>query len=151
MCNRNEFHSRWGNFEQKFREAGHGHHGKHHGRHFEGGRRRFMGQMPPVNVQETDDNFVLFLFAPGLTKGDFQINVKDNLLTISSQKAESDLAEALNWRRQEYRPGNFERSFVLNEKVDVANISATYEEGVLKVTLPKLPGMETKRQDVFVA
>ncbi len=149
MCQGKSFHSHWGMDKEKFM------HGGHFARHFGGQRVRHPragGFFPPVNVSESDDKYELLIYAPGLTKSDFSLNVTEDLLTISGKKQESDLAPKQDWRRQEYRPeSGFERSFGLNEKVDIANITATYSEGVLLVSLPKLPGMETKRKDVFVA
>ncbi|MCB0521824.1 MAG: Hsp20/alpha crystallin family protein [Lewinellaceae bacterium] len=150
MCYRKSFHPHWGMDKEKFM------HGGHFGRHFGGQMARHprsRGYFPPVNVLEADDKYELYVYAPGLAKSDFNINLKDDVLTIATRRQESDLAAANpNWRRQEYRPEDgFERSFVLNEKVDTANISANYTDGVLVVALPKLPGTETKRQDVYVA
>lgn len=104
----------------------------------------------PVNIEELDAGYELYLFAPGLTKADFKISQSDDLLTISYQKPELVPDESERWLHKEYKRRSFERSFLLNDKVDVENISAKYEQGVLQVTLPKLPGMESSTQDIFV-
>ncbi|MEL6867132.1 MAG: Hsp20/alpha crystallin family protein [Bacteroidota bacterium] len=115
------------------------------------GRGRY-GAYPPVNVQELDDRYELFLFAPGLSKGDFQIALADRLLTISVEKPKADeAAEPFNWRRREFRPRGFERKFELNDHIDTSAISAKYEEGILQITLLKLDDFHTKRQDIVVA
>lgn len=150
MCYRKSSHPQWGMDREKSMHFG------HFGRHFGGQMTRHPragGFFPPVNVLEADDKYELYVYAPGLAKSDFNINLRDDVLTIAVHKKDgSDLVESPHWRRQEYRPTDgFERSFVLNEKVDTANISAAYADGVLVVTLPKLPGTETKRQDVYVA
>ena len=146
MCFNKEFQSQFG--KGRFMHAGPGRFGGYMAKH-----PAARGFFPPVNVLETDEQYELLVYAPALTKSDFNIQLKDDLLTVSARaKQPGDLAEATNWRRQEYRPDEgFERSFVVNEKVDTAQISATYAEGVLVVTLPKLPGAATKRQDVAVA
>lgn len=103
---------------------------------------------PPVNVQELDDQYLLFLYAPELSKADFKISLVDRLLTISAEeKTEDDV----KWRRQEYTAGGFKRQFELNDKIDTESISAEYEAGVLKVTLKKLEGFQTSRSEIIVA
>ena len=54
------------------------------------------------------------------------------------------------WVRREYSRGAFERTFTLDETVDTKNISAKYEDGVLQVTLPLIPGKETTNQEIKV-
>lgn len=102
------------------------------------GGRRF----PKVNVQELDDRYELFVYVAGYIKSDFKVDLTDNILIINAKPAKED-AENLNWRHQEFRPRPFERQFELNEKIDKDSISAKYEEGILKITLAKLEGMET--------
>ncbi len=107
---------------------------------------------PPVNIQELQDRYELHLAAPGRNKSDFQLSVQDGILTIASRKQEeSDLAAPQNWTRREFRTAAFERQFQLNEKMDADAITASYTDGVLVVTLPKLPGAQTPPRDVFVA
>lgn len=103
---------------------------------------------PPVNVQELDDQYVLFLYAPELTKSDFKIALVDRLLTIS---ADAKPAEDAKWRRQEFEAGGFKRQFELNDKIDTESIAAEYQDGVLKVTLKKLEGFQTSRSEITVA
>lgn len=106
---------------------------------------------PPVNIEELDDRYELYLAAPGRNKSDFQVNVQGDLLTISSRKQEdSDLATTSKWTRREFRTAAFERQFLLNEKIDAQNIAARYAEGVLVVTLPKLPGAQVPTVGVLV-
>lgn len=107
---------------------------------------------PPVNVQELEDRYELHLAAPGRSKQDFQISVQGDILTISAQKQEeSDLTKSANWTRREFKTVAFERQFQLNEKIDANGIAATYTDGVLVVSLPKLPRAQTPARDVFVA
>jgi len=102
---------------------------------------------PPANVKEADDKYELYLFAPGFEKGDFTISVTDQTLSIS---VERKTEETESWKRKEFAPQSFERKFDLGEKIDVTNIAAKYENGVLILTLPKLAGFETKRQKITV-
>lgn len=103
---------------------------------------------PPANVQETDAEYQLHLFAPGFEKGDFDISIIDQTLSISVEKASEQEG---NWRRVEYTPSGFSRQFGLNEKVDTTAIKAKYENGVLIVSLPKLDGFETERQEIKIS
>jgi len=103
---------------------------------------------PPVNVRETDNSYELYLFAPGYEKSDFSIGVTDNILNISVADKKQD-SEG-NWKRQEYTAQGFVRQFELNEKTDTASIAATYKNGVLILSLPKLEGFETTRKDIEV-
>ena len=149
MCYGNHYH--WSEYKSKRRKhRGHGH-GRH--RHAWGhhhGWERSFGR-PPVNIQELDDSYALLVYAPGLTREDFKVGVKEDVLTIAANRKESAMDESADWRRREYQPGGFERSFILNEKVDTDNISARYADGVLHVTLPKLPGWVDSQQDVLVS
>ena len=105
---------------------------------------------PSVNVEELDDRYELFLFAPGFQKSDFSVGVKDNVLIISMSPAEGSGIDGPNYLRQEFKHGRFERQFALNEKIDASRISAKYEDGILQVTLPKIAGMETVRQEISI-
>jgi len=103
---------------------------------------------PPANVKEADDKYELYLFAPGFEKSDFIISVTDQTLSISVERKTEDEE---SWKRQEYTPGKFVRKFSLDEKIDIAAITAKYENGVLILTLPKSAGFETKRQEIPIA
>ena len=84
-----------------------------------------------------------------MKKSDFLIATIDNTLKISAEKPVRE--DQVECRRQEYAPSGFERQFELNDKVDVSGIEAKYENGVLIVTLPKLEGFETSRQEIQIA
>ena len=137
------------------------HHHPRHGHWMTGGMDRWAKRRgafrsswfyPPVNIQELDDRYEVFLFAPGLTKEDFEISLKDNLLTISAkEKHQDETSGGGYWKRKEFVAGGFERKFELNEKIDLDSIKAKYEGGVLQLTLAKLEGEETFRKDIFVA
>ncbi len=125
------------------------HRGRHHAR--KNWKNRFMHyNYPAVNVEELDNRYEIYLFAAGYQKEDFQVAVRDNTLIIGVDKPSLDDGNSNHWRRQEFRPINFERQFELNEKINTETISAKYEEGILKVTLPKRAGFETSRKDVQV-
>jgi HSP20 family protein len=93
--------------------------------------------IPSVNIVEFKDDFKLSFAVPGLKKSDFKIDVTGNLLTISSEKEESNEEKDENYSRKEYNYSSFSRSFTLPEDVNKEKIDATYVDGVLKLVLPK--------------
>jgi HSP20 family protein len=94
---------------------------------------------PSVNIVEKDDMFKLEVAAPGLTKEDFKINVEDKILTVSAEKkVETETKEGEKILRREFGFSNFKRTFTLPETVNVTDIKAVYENGVLNVHLPKV-------------
>lgn len=92
---------------------------------------------PPVNIHETKDAYHLELSAPGLNKEDFQVKIEEGLLTISFEKKEGTKTEEYKTVRREFTQRSFKRSFTVDDQVDVDNIQARYEQGVLKLHLPK--------------
>jgi HSP20 family protein len=100
--------------------------------------------VPAVNITDTPEAYNLSLAVPGLTKSDFKIDVEGNMLTISSEKEENKEEKESRYTRKEYSYSSFSRSFSLPEEVNSEKIDAVYENGVLKVTLPKKE--EAKKQ-----
>jgi HSP20 family protein len=95
--------------------------------------------LPSVNIRETNDNFVVEMAAPGMTKEDFKIELDGNLLTISSEKEDrNEMKEGERYTRQEFSYQSFQRSFQLpKDVVDADKIQARYESGVLNLVIPK--------------
>ncbi len=93
--------------------------------------------LPPVNISETKDAYLLEMNVPGRNKEDFRVNIEKGLLTISFEKKEEAKNEDIIPIRKEFGFQNFKRSFTLDEKVDVEKIEAKYENGLLKFHLPK--------------
>lgn len=105
--------------------------------------------MAPVNVEELDDKYELHVFAAGYSKSDFDLQIKNDTLIISAKGKEQSKSETRNLRR-EFLADGFERQFILKEDVDKDALDAKYKDGILKITLPKLAGFETKRTKVKV-
>lgn len=91
----------------------------------------------PVNIHETKEGYHIEMNAPGRNKDDFQINLEDGLLTISFEKKEETEQKEYKTIRKEFSYQSFTRSFSVDEKIDTAGIQAKYENGVLKLYLPK--------------
>ncbi|MEA2480125.1 MAG: hypothetical protein QOJ07_2047 [Thermoleophilaceae bacterium] len=93
--------------------------------------------IPPMDLVEADDHFVLKADLPGVAEDDVRIEVRDNALTISGErKAEHERRER-GWYRVERSFGSFSRSLSLPEGIDADAIEASFDRGVLEVRIPK--------------
>jgi HSP20 family protein len=98
------------------------------------------GWAPAVEVSETADALCLTAELPGLDEKQVTVNIENNVLTLSGEKEERKAEEAgRNYYQCERYFGAFQRSFALPRTVDVDKVAATFDKGVLTVTLPKLP------------
>ena len=97
----------------------------------------FSGTVPAVNIKELDSQFEIELAVPGMKKDDFEIEVEDGVLSISSTQEEEQVNEKGKFTRREFSYSSFRRSFTLPDSVNPTKIDATYKEGVLLVLLPK--------------
>jgi HSP20 family protein len=116
------------------------------------GQRQFFVrsmQRAAVNIYKTDNSFEMLVFAPGGIKENFNLGVKGRELTISYTPPEG--FPRFEWVQREYSRGGFERTFTLDESIDLSNITAKYEDGVLQVSLPVIPGKETANQEIKVS
>ena len=96
--------------------------------------------MPSVNVKETETNYEIEMAVPGFKKEDFKINIDRNILTISSesQTENEERDEKKNYTRREFNYQSFTRSFTMpSDIVDVEHIEAKYDNGILKLAVPK--------------
>jgi len=93
---------------------------------------------PSVNVRETDKDFRIELAAPGMKKDDFNIELQNNVLTISTEKKEQK-EEKLEGKflRREFSYRAFQRSFALPENCERDSIKASYADGILNISLNK--------------
>ncbi len=93
--------------------------------------------VPAVNILEKKDGYSVEMAAPGLKKSDFKIDVDDNLITIGCEKEMEKKTEEKEFTKQEYNYSSFSRSFTVPERADVSKVNARYEDGVLKLFVPK--------------
>lgn len=94
--------------------------------------------VPAVNIVEHETSFEISLAAPGKTKADFKIELNDDVLTISAEeKTENEARESGKFTRKEFSYASFKRSFTLPETVENAKISAQYDNGILRIAVPK--------------
>ncbi|WP_430816299.1 Hsp20/alpha crystallin family protein [Carboxylicivirga sp. RSCT41] len=102
--------------------------------------------LPAVNVKENDNEFLIDVAAPGLTKEDFKVNYDNGRLTISSEKKNRlEEKDGEKITRREFSYQSFQRSFTVSENVvDAEKIGANYENGILHITLPKREEVKPK-------
>jgi HSP20 family protein len=94
--------------------------------------------IPSVNIKENENEFEVEMAAPGMTKDDFKIELNNSVLTISSEKqTENQSKEDKNVTRREFSYQSFSRSFTLPVIVETEKITAKYENGILRVNIPK--------------
>lgn len=94
-------------------------------------------RMPAVNIRERELEFQIDFAVPGMKKEDFKIKLEGNMLTVSSDKEFEKEEKDENFTRREFGFSEFSRSFNLPEYVKMEDIKAMYEEGVLKLFIPK--------------
>ena len=125
--------------------------GRHH--HHGGDRERHLyarsNERAAVNIYRTDNSFEILVFAPGRIKEHFQLGINGNELTVSYTPPEG--FPRPEWVLREYSRGGFVRTFALDESVDPAGIQAKYEDGVLQISLPLVPGKERKLLEIPIS
>lgn len=94
--------------------------------------------VPAVNIRDIEDRFLVELAAPGKNKEDFNIELDNEILTISSKEIQENTSEEKGkFTRKEFSLNSFTRSFTLPESADNTNIDASYINGMLKINIPK--------------
>lgn len=101
---------------------------------------------PSVDIYENEDSLTLVADVPGVEADDVQLDLRDNLLTITARAGQAEE----RWRPlyQEYRVGHYLRQFRLGQQIDRTRISAQLKDGVLTLTLPKAESAIPKRIQV---
>lgn len=92
---------------------------------------------PAVNIQETNTHFLVEVAAPGFNKNDFKVEVDNNQLIISSKRENANDESGVHFTKREFSYSSFKRTFTLPESVKGDKITAKYEDGILKLSLPK--------------
>ena len=105
---------------------------------------------PAVDIKETKDTFLLEVDLPGASQKDVTIEVEDGVLTLSGQREEDNNEEGEGFTRRERVHGRFTRSFRLGRYVDESSISASFDRGVLTVTVPKAEAAKPKQIPISV-
>ncbi len=105
---------------------------------------------PAVNIIEANDAYQLELNAAGLNKEDFKINAENDLLTIIYERKEEAEKKEGKTIRKEFTQQSFKRSFGLDEKINVEGITAKYENGLLKLHLPKKEEVKVSPKEISI-
>ena len=106
--------------------------------------------IPAMDLVETEDNFVLKADLPGLTQDDVDIEVEDNVLTVSGERKAEHEDKREGYYRVERSFGAFRRTLTLPEGVDPEAVSATFDKGVLEVRIPKPEQRKPRRVAIQV-
>jgi HSP20 family protein len=93
--------------------------------------------IPDANIEEGEKEFKIELAAPGLEKKDFKVEVNGKVITISAEKKEEKKENGKNFKRREFSYNSFSRSFTLPENSMPEKVDAKYENGILRLLLPK--------------
>ena len=113
--------------------------------------KEFNLNVPPVNIHETADAFHVEVLAPGLNKEDFKVNLDKGLLTISYEKKNEAENKDYKTYRREFSAASFKRSFTVEDKINEDGIQAKYENGVLKLLLPKKEEVKVAPKEIAIA
>jgi HSP20 family protein len=105
---------------------------------------------PAVDVYEDEHNVTLKIEVPGVDEKDINVNLENNTLTVHGERKIETEEKEENYRRVEREYGSFTRTFTLPPAVDSEKVSATYDKGVLKITLPKKAEAKPKQIKVNV-
>jgi HSP20 family protein len=111
-----------------------------------GGRR----WLPAMDLVETDEHFVLRADLPGLAEGDVDVELEDNVLTISGERKAERESRKEGYYRVERASGAFRRSLTLPEGVDPEAIAASFDKGVLEVRIPKPEERKPRKVQISV-
>jgi HSP20 family protein len=103
---------------------------------------------PPMDLVEADDHFVLKADLPGLGDDDVTIEVQDGTLTISGERKSEHETREKGWYRLERSFGRFSRSLTLPEGVDADRIDASFDKGVLEISIPKPEERKPRRIEI---
>jgi HSP20 family protein len=105
---------------------------------------------PAVDVYEDEHKVSLKIEVPGIDEKDIDVRVENNTLTVQGERKIEKEEKEENYRRVERQYGSFTRTFTLPQTVDSENVSANYDKGVLKITLPKKAEAKPKQIKVNI-
>jgi len=107
----------------------------------------FTGWSPALDLYQSNDNVIAVVELPGMRKEDIEISLHDGTLTISGER-KREISNGETAQRTERYVGTFRRSIALPTRVDASKVTATYQNGILKVTLPKAEEAKPKQIQV---
>ena len=105
---------------------------------------------PKVNVYEYDDRVGIIAEIPGLDKNQLDVSVEDGVLTISGDKHSAFEDDGAKVIRRELKQSSFKRQFELGDQLDGDNIKASFKDGILSVTIPKIEPITPKKHSITI-
>jgi len=103
----------------------------------------------PLDLWDTDSAYHAAPLVPGLTADSIQVTVEDGVVTVAAERTSLAIEGARHlW--SEFGPASYRRTFRLGATVDAAQVQATYQDGVLRLVLPKSPGAQPRRVAVQI-
>ncbi len=105
---------------------------------------------PPADLYETDEAYEVEMELPGFSRDDVQVTIEQGMLTISGRRAE-ERTEDENYHLRERSVGRFSRGFSLPASIEADQVEARFDEGLLRVTLPKAAEARTRKIEVDVS
>ncbi len=114
------------------------------------GDTNFADFMPPVDIEETDADFIVKADLPDVKKEEIKIHVQDGVLTIEGERRHEKEDKGKRFHKIEREYGRFVRRFALPTEIDGEKVRAEFRDGVLNVMLPKAPAAQPKMIDVKV-
>jgi HSP20 family protein len=111
----------------------------------------FGAWVPPVDIYERQDHLVIRVEVPGVQKEDMDVRIENGVLTLHGERKEEKEVKEENAHLMERVYGRFTRSFSLPTTVDAAKVTATYRDGVLEVTVPKVETAKPKKVEIKAA
>ncbi len=106
--------------------------------------------MPPTNIHETENAYHIELVAPGLKKEDFKVNIEKGILSISYEKNKEAEKNDYKTHLKEFTQSSFKRSFSVEDKINGDGIEAMYENGILKLLLPKKEELKVVPKEITI-
>jgi HSP20 family protein len=110
-----------------------------------------IGWVPAIEITETPAEMTVSAELPGMEKKDVDVLVEDDMLTISGEKTEEKNTDEKKYHLWERTYGSFRRSFSLPRGVDATKVSAEFNNGVLKVHMPKTTEAQAKGRKIDIA
>jgi HSP20 family protein len=104
--------------------------------------------VPAFDITENEKEFIVTAELPGIDAKDVGVTISEGILTVKGEKKHEKEDKGDNYHRVERRYGTFSRSFRIPGKIEVDKVDANYKDGILKLTLPKAEGSETKKIEV---
>ncbi|HWY34577.1 MAG TPA: Hsp20/alpha crystallin family protein [Nitrosopumilaceae archaeon] len=107
--------------------------------------------IPAANLKDEEHRYTIDLSVPGFEKNDFKIELSDKILSVSAKHQSEKETKEKDYTRKEYNYGSFQRMFALPEEIKEEAIEAKYENGILKLSLPKKEGKRKTHKEIKIA